>query len=68
MYLNGKLLCEHPFLEAATGVEQHVQGNVAIFGDMDFHHVPHLEIVGYGADGALVGLKNFEGDARSMGQ
>ena len=47
-YSYRELLGQHPFFQAAAGVEQHAQAERAVFGHFDVGHVAHQD--GGGAD------------------
>src|SRR5690606_23721083 len=57
-----ELFGQDSFLERSVGVEQHGQGDVAALAHLDLADPADLEIVGHGADRALVRLHHLETD------
>ena len=63
-----ELLAQDAFVEAVTGIEQHVHGGRVIHADLDRADGSHLVVIGDGGDRPLVAFEHVDPHAGAVGQ
>src|SRR5262249_51921275 len=66
--LETELLAQDAFVEVVARIEQHVDRNSVIHGDIDAADRPHLIMVGNGGNRTLLGVHDLDRDLRLIRQ
>ncbi len=63
-----ELLAQDALVEIVTRIEQHVDRNSVVHGDIDAAHRAHLVMVGNSCDRTLIGVRDLDRDFRLVRQ